>query len=921
MSQHLPDAPIFALAKIQAPRPRANLLERASLQQRLGRALMQSRLTLLRAPAGYGKTALLAQHLQQLGPEVVRAWISADDDPLPRFLACLTTALDSADLPWRVAPDALPMLALSERGLMAVAAELVNAMEGAQVTRGLIVIDDAHRITDPQVFELLTRLLERCPAHWGLVIATRVEPPLPLARLRAIDELAEFDQADLSFGLAEVRELLAASGEPVVDGRAEDLLARTGGWAAGLRLSLALGAQGSGTRPVPHRTQRHLFDYLATEVMAELPPRLVQFLLRSSVLPELTAARCAHVTGDVDAARWLDELERRGLFVSVLDSDEPTYRLHDLFRDFLEDRLLREQPQALPELLQRAAAQEGDVARAVEYLARAGAWVEAGRALAAAGPDLLMAGAGATVEQLMSRFPPSELEAQPELLLLRGVVAFIRYDWDALDQVTGRAARAFAAAGRTRDESVALAYHCAGAHHAGRKAEATAGLAALRERPLDDAARAVVHYVSAWDAFSRLSSREVTTNVSAMLDALERLPDLRLWLQCGNLSLFVGLPGMAAPLARFVSGVDRVGRDAPTPLRAAAYHVRCCLALSEARLDDAWHWLQRADEDCHWLGQPRLLVTDNALAHLVLHALRGEAEAANAVGERVWADMLQFASPSHRHAHGIDMLSMRARALWVLGDHQGLRAVHQLIQQVAHPHEWSTASGYRDLVQALVSLADGDAARAASLLQPLSEGEERHWFFLSAQARVLLADLDLQRGGVDAAAARLRPWLDAVHQGQASAGALLAGPAALGRLAAADWGPRLDARDKACLNTLQAALQRARSTAPGSGSDARPAGSLTSKVGVVVPAGAAPATDKAARRAGAAWREAALTEREIEVLALIAAGDSNKLIARAFDLSPHTVKRHVANILGKLGVVSRGQAAAWWVAHAPEDAG
>ncbi len=186
----------------------APLVERQALERSLGQALQQHKLTLLLAPAGYGKTAALTRQIRQLPAGCALAWVSADDDdPLQRFLACLTAALEPFDLPWRVAPEALATLAMAERGLGDVAGELVNALAAAELPRGLIVVDDLHRISDPQVFELLHRMLERWPERWGLVLASRVEPPLPLARLRAAGELAEFGQRQLRFSPEEVEAL------------------------------------------------------------------------------------------------------------------------------------------------------------------------------------------------------------------------------------------------------------------------------------------------------------------------------------------------------------------------------------------------------------------------------------------------------------------------------------------------------------------------------------------------------------------------------------------------------------------------------------------------------------------------------------------------------------------------------------------
>jgi LuxR family maltose regulon positive regulatory protein len=870
----LQDAPpAFALAKIQPPRSRTALVERQALERALGLALQQHKLTLLLAPAGYGKTAALTRQIRQLPKGCALAWISADeDDPLQRFLACLTAALEPFDLPWRIAPEALATLAQAERGLGEVASELVNALAAAEVSRGLIVVDDLHRVNDPQVFELLHRMLERWPERWGLVLASRTEPPLPLARLRAAGELAEIGQRQLRFSPAEVDALLAQNGQPVDAGRTRSLLQRTHGWAAGLRLSLAAGAA-----PAPRgsATQRHLFDYLASEVLEDMPAALQDFLLRCSVLPELSAERCARLSGDAQAARLLDEVERRGLFVSVLDTEPLTLRLHDLFRDFLEDRLLRQRPDEVPALLKRAAEHEPDLARAFGFLARAGAWDEAVRALAQRGAELLALGGGPGLEQMLSQLPPLQFERHPDLHLLRGLLAFSRYDWDTLHEAMQRAAEGCAQAGRARDEAVARAYACAGMHHMGLKQAASEQLQALRALPLDDAARAVIFYISAWDAFAGERSDDVMAMVAQMLDCLERIPDVRLWLQCANLSLLVGLPGMAPLLDRFAQGVARVAGQAPSQLRAAMWHVRAGQAIGTGRLDEAWDFLQRADEDCHWLGKPRLLMTDNGLTHVLLHALRGEGEASLRHGLQVHQDMMQNGAPSHRRVHLSDMLAARARAAWLLGDEPALRRVDQLLQDAAHPWEWASAARCRAWSRAFVALLDGRLDDARLLLEPMAHDIERYRYYAGAQARIMLADIRLRQGDVEAAADLLRPWLEQAARGGDVGGALFAGAAVLQRLADAHWGERLQPAQCQQLRGLRALL------------------------GVAVP-GTAPAV------------LAALSEREREVLERLAAGDSNKLIARAFNLSPHTVKRHVANILDKLGVDTRGQAAARW---------
>ena len=309
---------------------------------------------------------------------------------------------------------------------------------------------------------------------------------------------------------------------------------------------------------------------------------------------------------------------------------------------------------------------------------------------------------------------------------------------------------------------------------------------------LDDAARAVIFYVSAWDAFAGERSAEVVAMIGSMLDALERIPDVRLWHQCANLSLMVGLPGMGALLQRFDSGVMRMAGQVPSLLRAAVLHVRAGQSIGAGRLDDAWNWLQRADEDCRWLGRPRLLMTDNGLTHVLLHALRGEADACREHGQQVYQDMLHNSAPSHRRVHLSDVLAARARAAWVLGDEASLREIDRLLHDAAHPSEWASAPRCRDWSRAFVALLDERLDDAHVLLEPMAKDIERYRYFAGAQARFMLADIHARQGSFDAAVATLRPWLEQARQSGEIGGALFAGPQVLQRLAGADWRGRLD---------------------------------------------------------------------------------------------------------------------------------
>ena len=232
----------FAATKIQPPRLRSTRIARPRLDGALAAALGRRRVMLLAAPAGFGKTSLLAAQIAQLPPGTALAWVSLDEDEdAPRLFACLTAALEPHDLPWRSAPAALAaQIGADEAGAKRAVTELLNALAGAEVAHGVIVLDDLHRVQSPQVHTLLDALIERLPPQWLLVLATRVEPPLALARWRVADELAELPQDELRFRSDEAQALLAAEADgAALGGRAAELLERTQGWPAGLRLCLA----------------------------------------------------------------------------------------------------------------------------------------------------------------------------------------------------------------------------------------------------------------------------------------------------------------------------------------------------------------------------------------------------------------------------------------------------------------------------------------------------------------------------------------------------------------------------------------------------------------------------------------------------------------------------------------------------------
>ena len=344
-----PFAPLDS--KLRPPRPHVALVER----RRVVQALLQtaSPLVVVSAPAGSGKTVTLEQWAAaELRPVGWLQLDAADGDPIV-FVSYVVTALDRvAGLDARVF-DALdlPRPRLREQVLPAVGASLARARPFA------LVLDDCHTVDNVECWAFLEALLRLLPDGATLALGSRVDPPLPLARLRAEGELVELRLDELALDRAEAAELLRLHGVGADDELLGALLAATEGWATGLYLSMLAGKDRPLGDWLPHvrGDQRAIASYLLDEVLDRQPPDLQAFLEQTSILDTLSGPLAAAVTGRSDAAVVLARLVRANLFVSALDDRDEWYRYHHLFADLLRSRLARREP-SLPERLHRAAA-------------------------------------------------------------------------------------------------------------------------------------------------------------------------------------------------------------------------------------------------------------------------------------------------------------------------------------------------------------------------------------------------------------------------------------------------------------------------------------------------------------------------------------------------------------------------------------
>jgi LuxR family maltose regulon positive regulatory protein len=354
--------------KLTRPRLRHGLLARRQLLARLddGRS---GKLTLVAAPPGFGKTTLLAEWVAADDAPAV-AWLSLDDDDNDpaRFFAYVTAALRrvEADLGSRA------LAALRSPGadlVELVIPLLLNDLAG--VGRELVlVLDDYHTIVNPQIHEALAYFIERSPAVFRLVVATREDPQLPLGRLRARGDLGEVRAGDLRFSEAETASFLTdALGLELSAEDVSRLQARTEGWPAALYLAaLSFRGRADASALIERFAgdDRYLVDYLTSEVLARQPPELRSFLLQTSVLKRFCGSLCDAVAEREKSGALLAELERSNLLLVPLDSRRKWYRYHHLFAELLQHELEASAPDTLPVLHRRASAWYRDAGLIVE---------------------------------------------------------------------------------------------------------------------------------------------------------------------------------------------------------------------------------------------------------------------------------------------------------------------------------------------------------------------------------------------------------------------------------------------------------------------------------------------------------------------------------------------------------------------------
>ena len=889
------------VTKLYIPPLRSELVPRPRLVERLNQAVgsggpvegsFARRLTLVSAPAGFGKTTLLSEWLhskREATPPLQAVWLSldsGDNDPV-RFLAYFVAALQGlkpglgeAALSAYRSPQPPP----TEAVLVALINELADLPADL---RAVLVLDDYHLIEALPVHDLLAFLLEHLPLQMHLVIATRADPPLPLARLRARGQLTELRAADLRFAPDEAAAFLnRAMGLDLAAGEIAALEARTEGWIAGLQLaalSLERRRQGQGDPDLSAFVEafagddRYVVDYLVEEVIQGQPEPVQAFLLRTSILSRLCAPLCDAVTGQADGWATLQALERANLFVVALDQKQVWYRYHQLFADLLRQRLERTHAKQVPALHRRASAwyeQNGWEAEAIDHALAAVDFERAAQLIVRSLWGMVAQGERATVLGWLDALPGEMVRSRPRLCLAAAWSSLAAMELDAVEPRLQQAERALRASPSPAQAPALL----------GEIATIRTTLASLRG--------------------------DVPRIIELAQQALAHLPEEQVFLR-GTVTNALGTgyeaSGETAAAGQAFAQAADLCRRAGDPVVALVS--LCNLGRTQelqGRLCQAQDTYLQAIRFAAEQGEPPLPVT--GLAHVGLGALRLE-----------WNDLpaaachLQQGLELGRRLGIVEIQVVGYTILAQVYQAQGERsaAVEAIgeVDQLAQRYQVSAGTLARIAAsQARLWIVRGELAAAARWARQSGLDVDVRLEYPREFEQITMGWLLLAQGEPDKAAGLLERLLAAAE----AHGRLGSAIEILTLLALARQGHKETERALAAL-TQALALAEPEGYVRTFVDKGRPVGDLLRQV--TAPAVAPSYLSKLLAAFGSPASAAQslvepLSERELEVLRWIAAGLSNREIAAELVITEGTAKWHVNNILSKLQVNRRTEAVA-----------
>ncbi len=905
-----PSEPAYWLAetKFHPPSLREDVVPRWHLLDDLRDGLTSHPLTLLSAPAGYGKTTLLAA-LASTYPNLSLAWLSLDkedNDPV-RFLSALIIALQHLDPTCGATAQTLLRSQIQlGADVPRVTSVLINDVLETLSHPFALILDDLHYLTEPSIYVALDYLLEHRPPPLHLIVATRVDPPLALARLRARGEVAEMRLNALRFSDEEADTFLNVRLQLGLSTAELALLqSRTEGWPVGLRL-LATSldrVDSAGERELLihylAQTDRDIFDFLAEEVFNRQKSVVRTFLLETAILPELTPSLCRAVTHRADASTMLEELYHRNLFlvqispfqgqgISALDasrSDRPRlrrknpgletqYRYHDLFAEFLRRKLQQKWPERVSDLHLRAARAEGDPARAVAHYLAAASWREAAELIEQIGIEMLTHGYLDTLSRWINALPASVRESHPRLLHYLSNCAFWKGSWTEMQSLLERAFQGFKAAGDEAGQGEVLAdlATCAVAQGDFEQSVVLLGQALAYPIPPHIRVQALLGRALAQGVWGDWAQTERDFNAAmALLQQSDELDPLLMVAFPFFHPDFAFLPGGLEHLERICRQARAQIGDESSPSRLMIEEMATVLHLFRGRLAEAIDCGEGALALRERLGGHPFLNLNAALFLMIAHAARGDFVAVEPLFDRLFLGVDQINQPPP------DLpiyLFYAGRVRWLQGRLQEAREIYTRICALIEESPLQEAPeihNCRVWMRGLLEMAEGHYGQAERILrQPGLLEQKDRGSTVHGSTRLMLARLYWQQNRRQEALAELEPVL-AYHKRLGIPFTILLEGQSIVPLLRLAVKQGLYKRYAVYLLEVLGAEEGPRPVeVPGSG--------------------------------------ATLTPREVEVLGLVMAGHSNRVIAEDLVISEWTVKSHLTKIYRKLDVASRTQA-------------
>jgi LuxR family maltose regulon positive regulatory protein len=855
----------LAATKLAAPARRKDALVRPRLTEALAKALEHSPLILVSAPAGAGKTTLLAD-LPRAFPETIWSWLllDAEDNDPSRFAAALVASLTNAGITIKEDSSRPGGARLSITAIINQIAQDGDRHFG-------IVLDDLHQIFEPSVHELLDYLINNLPPNLRVVVASRHDPPLGLPRRRARGEVAEIRLQDLSFSEDETRALAnQCLGLNLTSQEVNLLHSRTEGWAAGLRLlatSLSqLPANRTALLQSDMQGSRRIFDFLAEEVLDRQEPDLRNFLLETSILTLRRPDVCDGLTGRHDSNRVLEDLYRRSLYVVAADEAETSFRYHDLFADFLRERLRRERPDQWAELHQRAARSETSPSNRLRHWLAAANWDAAAAEIEAIGPEYARRGFVHTLQRWISELPDEARLRRPRILYLLGHAIWTQSEFSQAQPYLEQALEGFR---RNQDivgqgeTLVALANSAVMNNRFGESREMIREALAL---DLPDSGRVQLHSASAWDAIYRQDWPEALEHLDQVFQMLESGAAISNPMALMSVLFAMGLPGYTDRLESVCSAMLQRLSGPPDLAHGCYYMLNSAVLLNRGDMDGAYRDARKSFAIASDRGQILLLNVALSTNFRLTAAARGD-----------WADMEAWSNDCLEHdKYGqimrnwrLHSLYQQARARWHSGNLDGLRATYEEAMR-PNPVEAPAARPYRYLIRGMLRLAERASAQAEQAFrEALREEEGFRVTRAISSARVMLAYTLLLRGQVEESMEVFKPYLEEAE--------------------ASNLTGYLTRENPLIIPLLRQAHQRNMHRAY--------AGHVLERLGAPL---------NAIEAAGGG----SLSDRELEVLRVMAEGLANRDIAQRLFVSEATVKTHVQRIMRKLDGKTRTQAVA-----------